>query len=203
MAYLFPYVGDERRRPRPAAPKPVQAAKPQVHIPPAPVVVIEPVMPRVETHGMTMQMRKIAEEVCERHKVNLAEMISPSRTMKIIRARREYIFRCRSQLGKSFPQIANSLNQDHTTAISAYYKAAENPKSMTPYKRPIPPSSGPVDQIVKTDLSPNQKMVYNLMMQGMSNQEIADATGKTKSQAKNARYDVNRKLKKLAMMENK
>ena len=200
MAYLFPFAGDDRRPQKLPKPKSALPPRPKVHIPPAPVVVIEPVMPRVETPGMTAQMKQIAEEVCKRHKVTVAELISPSRLVKIIRARREYIFRCRSQLEKSFPQIAKSLNQDHTTCIHAYYKAAENPKSMTPYKRPIPPSkqpkkaSVPIIRHPNTNFSDREKITYEYILLGKSNKEIAEITGFTNRQVRHDRYMINRKI---------
>ena len=199
MAFLFPFAGDDRRPQKLPKPKPALPPRPQVHIPPAPVVVIEPITPRVETPGMTIQMRQIAEDVCKRHKLTLADLISKARLKKIIHARREYVFRCRSELGKSFPHIGKSLGMDHTSIIHAYYTAAENPKSMNPYKRPVPPSKQktykpPIIRQPTTDFTERQKITYEYILQGMSNQQIANATGLTNRQVRGDRYEINKKL---------
>lgn len=209
MAYIFPYAGMERP-PRP--PKTKEKTNTTTHHPrkiAAPVAIPLP-EPKLRVPNMTNEMQRIAEEVCRKHRLSIKDLISKSRTHKIIHARREYTFRCRSELSKSFPQIGKSLNQDHTTIVYSYYLVLEEPHKMAPFKRkPAPPRQKvsvepkkPLERMDNTQLSERQKIVYEYMLLGMSNRKIAEVMGRSYRQARNDTYEVRLKLKRIEM-ENK
>lgn len=80
-------------------------------------------------------MKQIMIEVCERHKTTPMDLASRSRTARVVYARREYVYRCRTELPHaSYPRIARSINQDHTTAIHAMRVASADPDKMQPFK---------------------------------------------------------------------
>lgn len=81
-------------------------------------------------------MRKIMIEVCRHHDVTPADLASTSRRFTLVHARREYVYRCRSEIPQiaSYPRIARSINQDHTSALHAMNVARANPEKMRPFR---------------------------------------------------------------------
>ncbi len=68
----------------------------------------------VTNHSETM--RAVADDVCERWRISLAELKGPGRTMRLIVPRHEFCYEAR-RLGKSLTQIGRFLNRDHTTVL--------------------------------------------------------------------------------------
>jgi NAD-dependent dihydropyrimidine dehydrogenase PreA subunit len=66
--------------------------------------------------------REICEEICEKHHITFIDLISPSRPARLVIARREAVYRIRSETLCSFPMIGRILKRDHSTAVHSYYK---------------------------------------------------------------------------------
>lgn len=163
----------------------------QIPILPQPQPQPKPQLPPIP--NMSSSMRSIAEKVCIKHRILVNELISESRSQKLVNARREYIVKVRDELEKSFPQIGKSINKDHTTILHGYYSAKADPSKMEPW---TPTRSPPKPLKPLPPLTPFQEQVYGLMKAGLSNLEIAIKLNRTKKQAKNDRYYVNKKLRR-------
>lgn len=66
--------------------------------------------------------REICEEICEKHGITFLDLISPSRPARLVNARREAVYRIRSETLCSFPMIGRILKRDHSTCVHSYYK---------------------------------------------------------------------------------
>lgn len=75
-------------------------------------------------------MREIAEQVCAKHGVTVADIRGPHRPHKITRARHETFARIRRETSFSLPSIGRWFHKDHTTVL---YGAR---KHDTGYRRP-------------------------------------------------------------------
>lgn len=63
--------------------------------------------------------RVICAEVSAKHDIKIADLLSPNRKFKFVRARHEAMWRMRNETSMSLPQIARRLGAgDHTTVIS-------------------------------------------------------------------------------------
>lgn len=82
-----------------------------------------------------MTMRAIAEDVCARRNITLAELISHTRTKRVAGPRHEFMWLCR-QVRRlnghhrfSFPQIGRFLGgRDHSTVVHGARRYAERPQ---------------------------------------------------------------------------
>lgn len=127
MAYLFPYAGDDTRpKARTKIKKPRTPSIHQIRRMREEAAWKE----QRESEGMPAPMPKllwdIMKRVCDKHRCMPSELYGISRKQKFIMARREYVFRARTETTYSFPRIAKTINKDHTTAIHAYMKAVED-----------------------------------------------------------------------------
>lgn len=69
--------------------------------------------------------KTIAAEVCSKHSVTMAELMSPRRKQNIVHARHEAFYRCSLETSLSLAQIGRRLGGfDHTTVISGMKRHA-------------------------------------------------------------------------------
>lgn len=73
-------------------------------------------------------MREIAEQVCAKHGVTVADIRGPFRPQKITRARHETFARIRRETTFSLPSIARWFHKDHTTVSYGVRKFENNPR---------------------------------------------------------------------------
>jgi len=62
-------------------------------------------------------MKDIAEQVCSKHGVTLADIRGPARPRRIARARHETFARIRRETAFSLPSIGRWFHKDHTTVL--------------------------------------------------------------------------------------
>lgn len=68
-------------------------------------------------------IRRIVAEVCVKHKQFLLDIESDRRTMDVIKARQELMYRLRTETTWSLPRIGRFIgNRDHTTIIHGFHK---------------------------------------------------------------------------------
>lgn len=68
-------------------------------------------------------IKRIVAEVCLKHKQFLLDIESDRRTMDVIKARQELMYRLRTETTWSLPRIGRFLgNRDHTTVIHGFHK---------------------------------------------------------------------------------
>ena len=64
------------------------------------------------------QWRRIAEEVCAKHQVALIDVISARRERRVVLARHECFYRCKTETTMSLPLIGKRFGKrDHTTVL--------------------------------------------------------------------------------------
>ena len=208
MTYLFRFAGDDRRPQKLPMKKPAPVIKARV----APMTAIIPIIDHKQESQpvpMAPSLWAIMKEVCKLHKVLPSELAGIRKTAKLVHARRHYTVRARQETGRSFPQIAKSINKDHSSCVH-YYQSWEKGASLEPFKRkPAPPRQKvsvepkkPLERMDNTQLSDRQKIVYEYMLLGMSNRKIAEVMGRSYRQARNGTYEVRLKLKRIEL-ENK
>lgn len=62
--------------------------------------------------------KRIALEVCDKHRISFNEIISPRRDRRIVAARHEAFWRCRGETILSYPQIGMKFGgRDHSTVL--------------------------------------------------------------------------------------
>lgn len=61
----------------------------------------------------------IMAEVCAKHRIRPAELLSPRRNKAFVLARHEAMYLAHRVCGYSFPQIGIAMNRDHSTVIHA------------------------------------------------------------------------------------
>ena len=62
--------------------------------------------------------KRIVEEICIKHQVSRAELLSAQRSVRIVAARHEAMYRMKTETTMSLPQIGRRLgNRDHTTVL--------------------------------------------------------------------------------------
>src|SRR5665213_3947434 len=66
-----------------------------------------------------MTARQIQMEVAANHGISRESMMRSSNIAPIVAARNEAIFRCRTELGMSFPMIGRIFGKHHTSVIHA------------------------------------------------------------------------------------
>lgn len=62
-------------------------------------------------------LREIADQICEKHDVTLAELRCPRRVACLVLARHEFWWRAKHETVQSLPAIGRFLNKDHTSAL--------------------------------------------------------------------------------------
>ena len=73
-------------------------------------------------------MHAIAIEICQKHKVTLAELRSRRRDRPLAWARQEFWWRCKKETPASLPEMGRYLERDHTTAMHGIKAHAERMK---------------------------------------------------------------------------
>ena len=68
---------------------------------------------------------RIMREVCEKHGLTKAELLSARRDVTIVAARQEAMYRMSKETSMSMPAIGMRLGRDHTTVIYGVRKHAE------------------------------------------------------------------------------
>lgn len=96
---------------------------------------------------------RILREVCERHKIDLHDVLSNRRTKNLVTARFEIAFRLKSETLFSLPQIGKIMNRDHTSILHAI-RRYEAHRDGVKYTRPIYEKSEPsiIDQLEYADV---------------------------------------------------
>lgn len=202
MVYLFPYAGDDRRAParKKAPPKP-KIEKPQVDN--EIVVQIPDHKNELMPVPMPGSMWKIMKKVCDRHGCKPSELAGHGKEYKLVFARREYCLRVRQETRYSLSHIAKTIKKDHTTVLHAINMASKGPAHYAPFEKKKPPRKEyePYKIILEreytVDFSDRDRRVYKYMQEGLNNQEIADAMGVRVRQARDYKYQVNCKLKRI------
>lgn len=210
MVYLFPYAGDDRRPSVQAAAARRQKAKPKVEKKRVDDEIVVP----IQNHNselmpvpMPGSMWQIMKEVCERHGCKPSELAGSGREYRLVFARREYCLRVRKETRYSLSHIAKTIKKDHTTVLHALNMAAKGPEHYQPFKKikPIPKPYEPYKNILereyKLELTDRDQRVFKYMLAGMNNNEISEAMGSTVRQAREYRYQVNCKLKRMEFMK--
>ena len=71
-------------------------------------------------------LRNILFDVCRDLDVHPNDVVGKSRKPKYVRAREEFVWRCRQNTQASFPRIAKAIGRDHSTAVYYYlYRKAK------------------------------------------------------------------------------
>lgn len=69
--------------------------------------------------------KRILIAVANKHHVDPDEVLSPSRSQPLVKARMEAVYRIRTELNYSYPQISKYFSRDHATilhSMRSYYK---------------------------------------------------------------------------------
>jgi DNA-binding CsgD family transcriptional regulator len=210
MVYLFPYAGDDRRssvRGSSAKNQKKELKVEKKRVDDKIVVPIKNHNSEIMPIPMPGSMWKIMKEVCERHGCQPSELAGSGREYRIIFARREYCLRVRKETKYSLSHIAKTIKKDHTTVMHAIKLASKGPEYYQPFKklRPVSTTYEPYNKIFereyKIEFTDRDKRVFKYMLEGMRNDEIADALGSTSRQAREYRYQVNCKLKRMETMK--
>lgn len=78
-----------------------------------------PEFPNLDIPAMPPAMKQILFDVCRKYAVHPNDVTGLSRRSKVGMARREYCFRCKQELNKSYAHIGRTINKDHSTVIYA------------------------------------------------------------------------------------
>ncbi len=78
-----------------------------------------------ELPGLNPTPDLIIERVCDFYDVNVNDVMSSSRRAKLVQARQISMFLIREITGKSFQEIAEMLNRDHSTVMHSIEKVAD------------------------------------------------------------------------------
>lgn len=194
MAYLFPYAGSER-----ASLPPRVRLKPQQKVEPMkPAPDIKQDNRPIELPVMPEALRKILLEVCEHHNVHPNDVASTSHAAKFVYARRHYIVRARTETEHSFPRIARAIRKDHTSAVHAYAQwRKEGAKTIAVWKPPVRTRRpGPRAEKDPYEFTPSETAVMEMVKQGKSFEEIAEARNIRIKTARMFYTDGLRKLRK-------
>ena len=73
--------------------------------------------------------KRILIQVARKYRINHGMLLSHMRDPEIVLARNEAVYRMRTELNMSYPQIGRQLSKDHTTCIHSYRRFV---KSMLP-----------------------------------------------------------------------
>lgn len=83
----------------------------------------------VEIISIVPKWRRIIQEVANKHRFTVEEIISHRRNAKLMLARREAIWRIKKETSLSYPQIGKKFGgRDHSTIIHALNKYEESIK---------------------------------------------------------------------------
>jgi|694.fasta_scaffold00600_83 hypothetical protein len=210
MVYLFPYAGDDRRPSVQKSAARRQKAKPKVEK----SRVVDEIVTPILNHSselmpvpMPGSMWTIMKEVCDRHDCKPSELAGNGKEYKLVYARREYCLRVRQETRYSLSHIAKTIKKDHTTVLHAINMASKGPEHYAPFAKKKPPRKAyePYKIILEreytVDFSDRDRRVYKYMQEGLNNQEIADAMGVRVRQARDYKYQVNCKLKRIEYLE--
>ena len=118
-------VRSRLRQPALSAPKPISRQF-RVEFPsgkrPAPRDVIDVAAPPPVDVPMTNAQR-IMREVCMKHRVTKAELVGPQRSVGLVAARHEAMYRMKKETTMSLPAIGRKLgDRDHTTILHGVRK---------------------------------------------------------------------------------
>jgi len=173
MAYLFPFAGDERRKPS----RPVR----RVAKPAAP----EP-EPDVETFpAMPPSLLEIYVAVCKSHNVKPSEMGSRSHALRIVAARRAFIWRAKKETAHSPRRIGEVINRDRTTVLHQYNAVEKGVATIDPFVG--------VDQ---NALREREVLALKMREAGMSFAEIGRRLGVDRKTATNYAAKCRMKLRR-------
>lgn len=121
MVFLVPYVGSERARDyvryKRRQLEKQQAAEEAKKLPPPPP---PPEKKRVVIPDSALPLRRMLLEVCIDMDVDPAEVCGIGRETKLVQARREFVYRAKSQTEASLSQIGRAISKDHTTVLYAW-----------------------------------------------------------------------------------
>lgn len=109
------------------APKPKRKRKPKD------ILLARPFVNRLGLRPGEPSILQIQQEVCERHKLTLAELLSPRRHALIVACRHEAMWECTKRTSFSLPVIGKAFRRDHTVVLYAAQKLGGN------RRRGIPP----------------------------------------------------------------
>jgi hypothetical protein len=70
-------------------------------------------------------LRQAANMVARRHRITTKDLIGRSREQRLVEPRKDFIMLCRTQLGKSFGEIALFMDGRDHTSILHYYQLAQ------------------------------------------------------------------------------
>ncbi len=141
---------------------------------------------------MPASMREIMRDVCTKHRVYPQWLVSKSREGRVIHARREYIYRCRTEVKHaSLPRIGKSINQDHTTVLYALRVVADNPNKMEPFSY----SQRKYERYTHK-LTPEEKIIFKLLEQGLTHHEMVAQTGISSRRVSDHKFSIKRKAKR-------
>ena len=203
MSYKIPYAGAEPKgRPalRKRAKKPARISKPLSKITSRDIscafdsgnsYVITDNRP-IELPAAPISLKKILLEVCTQYDLHPNDLVGNSRALRLIKARREFIWRGRNETQYSFPRIAKAINRDHTTVIYHYYYMKSLKKSEAAdikFAKKIPKSKRYKDQVVLTE---RQEMIRTLFIRGFTVIEVAVEIGICPTTVKHERTIINK-----------
>lgn len=110
--------------------------------PPAPVLGVPMPLGGWEAFPVRATAKQIIQQVASKHKIDPGDMVGPSRTRDLVRARREAYYRIRTETKLSLPQIGRRFGgRDHTTilhGIRAYQEIELGEIERRPLKRKEP-----------------------------------------------------------------
>lgn len=117
-------------------------------------------------------MREAFLDVCEKHCVHPLDLAGTSAALRYVYARRDFIVRCKNDLGYNLHFISKILKKDHTTIMHSYRRWQEG-ESIDPF---ISKSSdhhkyeeGPITKI--------QKKILELQDYGYTPKEMSEEIG--------------------------
>lgn len=111
--------GGRAECPKPIAyiPPPKPAAPLMAEIPLRTITFVQPFI-----RHRQLGCKDVAREVALKHNVRLEDMLGPTRSKSLVRARHEAFFRCRYEITRngipvSYPEIGRLFHRDHTTVL--------------------------------------------------------------------------------------
>jgi|694.fasta_scaffold08054_3 DNA-binding NarL/FixJ family response regulator len=138
---------------------------------------------------MPTAMKNIMRDVCVKHRVYPQWLVSGSREVRVIHARREYVYRCRNEVrNASLTRIGKSINKDHTTVLYALRVVSDNPKKMEPFTYSLKTSERYTHK-----LTPEETIIFRLLERGLSHEEMVAETGISSRRVSDHKFSIKRK----------
>lgn len=220
MAYLFPYAGDDRKRSkvklrsnalqekdrvRQQRRRALLALEKLTETPAAQTAIRKGLQELVDavynpppSSGLPPSYREILREVALLHRTPYKSILGQSRMARVTQARRHFMFRCMEEIeGASYTGVGRYVKRDHTTVIYAHKKGQTDPSSLEPLFDKPPPKARVRGKEIVLRFTDFEEEVIRLTQLGLTHEQIAERTGKTRKVITNNCYEIRQKAAKM------